>query len=254
LADSSGDTPRRYRAALVQARKEWAAADHARRAAQAGCGLSGGGVVVPFLGRSHVVDDQGAVTVEGSGGQAALGQGSGEPVHVAVTIALLHYLLRADGSAPSGRWIAFRELPDALFYAASFASRAEQPLARAFGGEAATAGSSPAAEIKATEIAAAGGPAAAAEGSAASAAQPGLAGFRRAALSMGADTVPLGDAAYCFAVLPRLPVTVVVWATDEEFPAEASVLFDESAGHYLPTEDLAGLGESLARTLLASSR
>jgi hypothetical protein len=40
-----------------------------------------------------------------------------------------------------------------------------------------------------------------------------------------------------------------MWAGDDEFPAQASVVFDAAAGHYLPAEDLAGLGGLLARRL-----
>ena len=34
-------------------------------------------------------------------------------------------------------------------------------------------------------------------------------------------------------VLPRIPLTFVIWAADEEFPARASILFDETTGSHL---------------------
>jgi hypothetical protein len=52
-------------------------------------------------------------------------------------------------------------------------------------------------------------------------------------------------------VLPRLRVAVLLWAADEESPAQASIVFDAAAGHYLPAEDLAGVGGLLARRLVA---
>src|SRR5665647_3213557 len=119
---SDAEVDRRFRAAWEQARAEWAAADPARCAAQAGCGLSPDGATVPFFGRPHLVTHP--------GGDVSAG---GAPAHVAVSILLLHYLLRADGVPPAGQWLAFRELPDGMFYAASFARRAEAPLAQAFG-------------------------------------------------------------------------------------------------------------------------
>ena len=209
------DVDRRFRVAWERACAEWAAADPARCAARAGCGLSPDGVGVPFFGQTHLVTYP--------GGDVSAG---GAPVHVAVSILLLHYLLRADGAPPAGEWLAFRELPDGLFYAASFAARVEAPLARAFG--APGAGGS----------------------------DDGLERFRAAAVVAGGAPLELADAAFAFQVLPRLAVAVLVWAGDEEsegLPAQASIVFPAAAGHYLPTEDLAGLGGLLARRLLSGA-
>ena len=123
---------RRFADALAKARGEWAAADAAACAARAGGELSAAGVLVPLFGRPHLVTHpDGAVTAVRAGEAAAA---PGEPVHVAVAVLLLHYLLTADGAAPTGEWKAYRELPDGLFYATSFAGRAEKPLAGAFAG------------------------------------------------------------------------------------------------------------------------
>jgi len=205
---SDAEVGRQFRAAWEQARSEWAAADPARCAAQAGCGLSPGGVSMPFFGRPHLVTHP--------GGDVSAG---GAPAHVAVSILLLHYLLRADGTPPAGEWLAFRELPDGMFYAPSFAQRAEAPLAQVFG-------ASPPA-----------GP------------EDGLERFRVAAAAAGGLPLDLADAAFAFRALPRLTLAVLVWAGDDELPAQASVVFDAAAGHYLPAEDLAVLGGLLARRL-----
>jgi hypothetical protein len=199
---------RQFRAACEQARSEWAAADPARRAAQAGCGLSPGGVIVPFFTRPHLVTHP--------GGDVSAG---GTPPHVAVSILLLHYLLRADGAPQAGEWLAFRELPDGMFYAPSFAVRAEAPLAQAFG-----AGSG-----------------------------SGLEAFRGAAAAAGGLPLDLADAAFAFQALPRLALAALVWGDDDEFPAQASVVFDAAAGHYLPAEDLAILGGLLAGRLIGGA-
>ena len=207
---SDAEVDRRFRAAWELARAQWAAADPARCAAQAGCGLLSSGVTVPFFGRPHLVTHP--------GGDVSAG---GAPVHVAVSILLLHYLLRADGLPPAGEWLAFRELPDGLFYAATFAQRAEVPLAQAFG-----AGSG-------------GG--------------DGVSRLHAAAAAAGGLPLDLADAAFAFQPLPRLALAVLVWDGDEEFPAQASVVFDAAAGHYLPAEDLAGLGGLLARRLIGGA-
>ena len=215
----SGPPDRRFADALAKARAQWAAADAAACASRAGCERTAAGVVVPLFGRPHLVTHPGGeVTV-------ATGESAAAPVHVAVAILVLHYLFTADGTPPAGAWLAYRELPDGLFYAASFAGRAEEPLTRAFAGPAAPgAGAS------------------------------GLEAFRDAARRAGGDDLTLGDASFRFVALPRLDVAVLIWAGDDEEPGEARVLFDASAGHYLPAEDLAGLGGQLAHRLIAASR
>jgi hypothetical protein len=200
---------RRFADALAKARAEWAAAHPAACAARAACEQTDDGVVVRLLGSPHrVTHPGGEVWAE-----------PGRPAHVAVTVLLLHYLLGADGTPQAGTWSAYRELPDGLFYAASFARRAEEPLARAFAGS-----------------------------------PDALEGFRTAARALGGDALTLGDASFRFVALPRVDLAVVAWAGDDEEPGEARVLFDAGAGRYLPAEDLAGLGGQLAHRLLAAAR
>ena len=200
---------RRFADALAKACEDWAAADAAACAARAGCRTTEDGVLVPLFGTPHLVTHP----------DGEVATGAQRPVHVAVVILLLHYLLGADGTPPAGRWSAYRELPDGLFYAASFAARAETPLARAF------AGSGDAVER-----------------------------FRQAARDAGGDALTLGDASFRFVALPRVDVAVLVWAGDDDDPGEVRVLFDTHAGHYLPAEDLAGLGGQLAHRLLAAAQ
>jgi hypothetical protein len=208
------DPNRRYQFALERARGDWAAADPARCAALAGCALSPGcvaaqhGIVVPFFGRPHIVThpDGDVAVVNPTGAE--------EPprdAHVSIQIVLLHYLLTADGAPPADHWLAFRELPDGLFYAQAFAGHAEGLLAEKLGAN--------------------------------------LDGFRRAAASLGGSPLDLANAAYRFQAFPRLAVAALLWEGDEDFPAQARILFDAHAGHYLPTEDLAGIGDWLAHRL-----
>ena len=73
--------------------------------------------------------------------------------------------------------------------------------------------------------------------------------MRAAAGRLGGADLDLADAAVRFQALPRVPVAVLLWKGDEEFPGQAGILFDASAHHYLPTEDLAGMGDWLAHQL-----
>ncbi len=126
-------------------------------------------------------------------------------------ILLLDYLKNGGGTQPRGHWIGFRELPDGGFYWRAFQGYSGDQLVRDLAGD--------------------------------------TAAFRRAAETLGGETLEIGDAAYSFRALPQLPMAVVWWAGDEEFPAKASVLFDETASHYLPTDGLAILGRMLCRKL-----
>jgi hypothetical protein len=197
------DPNRRFQIAHDRARADWAAADPARCAALADCVRAPEGVIVPYFGRAHLVTHP--------AGEAVV-QTTGKPAHVTIAIVLMHYLLTADGTPPADRWLAFRDLPDGMFYAQAFAGHAEGEIARKFGAD--------------------------------------VPGFRQAAASLGGQPLDLADASFRFQALPRLAVAVLLWAGDDEFPAQARVLFDAHAGRYLPTEDLAGTGDWLAHKLV----
>jgi hypothetical protein len=47
-----------------------------------------------------------------------------------------------------------------------------------------------------------------------------------------------GDASITLNVLPRLPLTIVIWRRCEEFEARASILFDQNAASLLPLDAL----------------
>ena len=129
---------------------------------------------------------------------------------------LLYYLTIADGEPLSGEWIAFSDLPDGRFYNQAFQGYSGKELARAF--------------------------------------QDDRAAFERAAQALDGLRKPLGDAAYMFQALPRVPLMAVFWQGDEEFPSTCQVLFDAAARHYLPTDAYAILGSTLTRRLIKARR
>lgn len=53
-----------------------------------------------------------------------------------------------------------------------------------------------------------------------------------------AETRDFGDASIELLVLPRIPLTLIVWGADEEFSARASILFDQTASAHLPLDVL----------------
>lgn len=140
---------------------------------------------------------------------------AGEPANPVLQILLLHYLLTADGITPRGQWVSFRDLPDGRVYYPAFREGSEQRLLARFGDD--------------------------------------VAGFLRAAEALGGRRLPLADHAFAFQVLPRLPMAVLLWEGDEEFPPEVRILFDSSAANYLPTEDLAVIARYLAARLVRAA-
>ncbi len=61
-----------------------------------------------------------------------------------------------------------------------------------------------------------------------------------------------GDLGFQLWPLPRIPISLLLWRGDDEFPAGGSLLYDRSAPHYLPDllEELAGLTVWRLRNLL----
>jgi hypothetical protein len=135
----------------------------------------------------------------------------GSPCPEEFAILVLDYLRRADGSLPSGEWIGFQELPDGAFYRHAFQGYSGDQLVRDLASD--------------------------------------IERFRQAAAELDGEPLPMGDAGYAFRVLPHVPLAVVWWDGDEEFPANATVLFDRIAGTHLPTDGLAILGRMLCRAL-----
>jgi hypothetical protein len=134
------------------------------------------------------------------------------------TVLALHLLVHGEGPLPPpGELVGFRQMPSGAFYEPAFHRRAEAPLERAFGAR-------PAALVA-------------------------------AARALGGEPrEDLGDAAATITAFPLLPITLVLWACDEEFPASAKVLLRENASALLPTEDLAALCGLVAYRVIARDR
>jgi Domain of unknown function (DUF3786) len=63
-------------------------------------------------------------------------------------------------------------------------------------------------------------------------------GFVRVATRFGGRQRAYGDAAMELSPFPRVPVTLVFWHEDEEFPARTYLLFDDTCEHHLPADIL----------------
>ena len=64
------------------------------------------------------------------------------------------------------------------------------------------------------------------------------AGFVKQAIRFGGEQVSYGDASVMLFPFPRLPVTLILWREDDEFPARADLLFDATCEHHVPADIL----------------
>lgn len=136
------------------------------------------------------------------------------PSHVAAL--LVYYLGRARDVEPAGEWISFGELPDGSVYVQAFLGYTGTALARRFGEE------------------------------------PDA--LARAAALLGGEVLSgLGDRAWRFLALPKVPVALLWWDADDEFPARAELLLDPTASSHLLTDGCAVLGSWLTQALIRSA-
>ena len=136
-----------------------------------------------------------------------------EAVPLKSRVLILHYLIHAQGTPLHNKLITFKELPEGILYLPTFAKRTTAPLIKYFG------------DTPHQLVPAAG---------------------------LGGRKVDFGDVAVTISAFPRMPVSLVLWRGDSEFPPEAGILFDASITDYLPTEDIIITCESIIWTLVKS--
>ena len=141
-------------------------------------------------------------------------------VSIQEKILLLHYLNGAwasKGPAITGEWISFQEVPDGKFYLDAFHRRAKDPLVRAFGEK------------------------------------PELL-ERLAKKAFQAVPADQGDVSVVVQALPLVPVELIIWAGDDEFPPEGNILFDRSIIEIISAEDMAWLSGMIVYPLMGMAK
>ncbi len=143
-------------------------------------------------------------------GPAGVSQADGGPAFITHRIVLAWYLLHAGSGEPSGRMVPYRELPGGADFARTLSQLVDQRLAQGFAGR--------------------------------------LEALKRAAAALGGEELASAsphDGAWRFGALPKLPLELRFYDADEEFPAEAKLLFDLTAPNFLDLECLAALAHIL---------
>ncbi len=57
--------------------------------------------------------------------------------------------------------------------------------------------------------------------------------FRKKCIELGGIEIDMADAAYKFDIVPQIPVVVLYWEGDDDFPAEAKILYDRTIINHL---------------------
>ncbi len=141
---------------------------------------------------------------------------TGEESQIWLSILAIHYLNNADGRQPLGKLKHFREFKEGSFYEPAFNRRTRDILTAIFGADP----------------------------------EP----MKEAGRKLGGKIIDSADAAVELGYFPMLPITCLVWRGDDEFPAEASVLFDETAELFFSAEDMAVAGQMAVLELMKAAK
>lgn len=133
------------------------------------------------------------------------------PLSPWIQILLLHYVRTRGTAAISGTWVSFADLKAGLMKATSFARECEEPLRQLFDRDP----------------------------------RPVEQALRRLD-GLRQEGTPAPVAWKLFA-LPRVPVLLLYWPHDEEFPSQIKILFDMTADRFLDVESLTFLIEGLVK-------
>ncbi len=201
-----------YEVAYRKACQRLAAGDLAEICERSGAAINGRRINLSFFGKRVEILASEKREREDEGNPTG-GLVTFEPADLplAEKILVLHYLLGQQARPTRGVMVAFKNLPGAAFYDPTYQKRGPRRISRRFG------------------------------------ASEDL--FRKACRSLGWRETELGDAAFEFDIFPKIRGVVVLYTGDEEFPAEANILFNDEIGNFLSLEDVAVLAGSIATRL-----
>ena len=128
------------------------------------------------------------------------------PIHHIILI--FHYFIYHNGDHPKGKWISFQDIPDGLLYNDVYKARTSIPLSFVLGDDSKL--------------------------------------LVDAARHLGGDESDLGgDVSVLIEPFFGVPVGIVFWFGDENFPPEVNFLYDVSISEIFPTEDIVVLTQSI---------
>lgn len=121
--------------------------------------------------------------------------GAGDPPHEYLDLFAIYYLLRAKDVPLQREWVSEKDLPGGSTFFRGPHLIPTDLISKLFGND--------------------------------------LQKFQLRCARLGGAPIDMADAAYCFAITADIPVAVLYWTGDEDFPAEAKILFDRSIAKQL---------------------
>jgi hypothetical protein len=130
-----------------------------------------------------------------------------------ISILLLHYIATNGKADLSGRWVSFSELRNGMVKASSFLREGEEPLKELF--------------------------------------DRGIEDVSTALERLRARRCEGFPTPYAWNIflLPKVPVMVLYWPEEDEFPSSVKVLFDQTADRFLDVESIIFLTEGLVKNI-----
>jgi hypothetical protein len=137
-------------------------------------------------------------------------------VSLVAKIIILHYLIKASGELVPDDHVSYEDIPGARHYLPVFEKRVTKPLASAFGYN--------------------------------------RDAFLESGVAMGGKAEEYGNASFTLLVLPRVPITFILWEGDEEFSPSVRTLFNPTISGYLPLEDIVVVSKLAATRIIRVAR
>jgi len=73
--------------------------------------------------------------------------------------------------------------------------------------------------------------------------------FKKRCKQLHGIPLNMADAAYYFKITPRIPVAVLYWRGDDEFPAESKILYDKTIAEHLASDVIYALAVGICERL-----
>ncbi len=132
-----------------------------------------------------------------------------QPDYMALFI--VHYLLGSTTTPPAGEWVSEKDIPGGTAFFRGPHTLPTGKLVYTFGDD--------------------------------------LDRFSKTCLRTGGRPVDMADAAFAFDIRPNIPVAVLYWQGDEDFGAEAKLLFDRSISRHLALDIIYALAVIVCKSL-----
>lgn len=136
--------------------------------------------------------------------------GGGAPVpHELFYFFIIYYLLRATKTEAAGHWISEKDMPGGVTFFRGPHQIPTRVISRRFGNN--------------------------------------IDEFSQRCRRLSGTPLDMADAAFRFEIIPDIPVAVLYWSGDEDFPAEANVLYDKTLSGRFPLDVVFSMAVEICR-------